>query len=244
MASMDSPYDAAFIDDLATRFRIIEPDAKLALARFLIFAATQLTLARRQPKPRAVSDDKAERKALLQMASALLTRAAAAPATIGQRLDTRLKQTGSRSDRPAGMLAIPLTAGSETFVQAWSFADVLRALEALQWALDDPFDARTPVTLGIAETKRVVAFGRGRPRDEALHLWVINAQTFWTEALDRPFTYSTPYGEPKSEAFHFCWHSLRPLNLNVTQAMLGTAMRHVIEKRQRQKPRSNAMRRK
>lgn len=68
----------------------------------------------------------------------------------------------------------------------------------------------------------------GRPKSEALRIWVINMQSLWEKGLGRPFSYSQHQGAPVSTAYRFCWQVLQPLDSTITVALLGTTMRAVI----------------
>jgi hypothetical protein len=69
----------------------------------------------------------------------------------------------------------------------------------------------------------------GRPERTELRVWVSFAQRFWEQVLERPFTYNTAKGVPKSAAFLFCAHAIKPLDPHVTERALSTAMRGAVK---------------
>lgn len=68
----------------------------------------------------------------------------------------------------------------------------------------------------------------GRPRNEALYLWVVNIHTMWKVCVDRPFTLDRHDQEPISEAARFCQQLMQTIDPSVPFAQIATAMRQVI----------------
>lgn len=69
----------------------------------------------------------------------------------------------------------------------------------------------------------------GRPKSEALRMWVINMQRFWEKQLGRRFTYNQHKPTPIRSAFLFCQKALRPIDNSISAALLGTTIRTVIK---------------
>jgi hypothetical protein len=69
----------------------------------------------------------------------------------------------------------------------------------------------------------------GRPADEALRMWVINAQAIWEKILNRTFNFYEYDGIPATGAFLFYEMALKPLDPTVTSASLKTAIRKAIK---------------
>ncbi len=73
----------------------------------------------------------------------------------------------------------------------------------------------------------------GRPADEALRMWAVNIHSFWTNALERDFTFYDVDGVPATEAYNFCIDAMKSLDPEVTSQAIATAMRKVITNKSR-----------
>lgn len=74
-----------------------------------------------------------------------------------------------------------------------------------------------------------ITLSGGQPRNDRLHYWVGLVARFWSEKLDRKFTYSQ--APKRGSAYDFCWLVLQRMDAGVTPSKLKTAMRGAIPSR-------------
>jgi hypothetical protein len=90
------------------------------------------------------------------------------------------------------------------------------------------------VTILHNMTRHVLAVAKsgdkgGRPRNEAMWLWVVNMHVAWTEMLGRQFTFDQVGKKPITEAGIFCWHILRLIDPNAKWSEFCTAVREKVQ---------------
>ena len=94
------------------------------------------------------------------------------------------------------------------------------------------FDEYLDVLIGYVDemSDRMSEAEGGRPSLEALRMWVLNAQRFWTKELGAPFTYTAFEGKGYTDASQFCYDCIQPLDPGVTESNLSTTIRTVIRR--------------
>jgi hypothetical protein len=86
-----------------------------------------------------------------------------------------------------------------------------------------------------AALKRTTGSPPGRHRNDALDIWVVNMENYWTQMLGKRFTLQVHRGQGVSQAFLFCRQALQGTDPSVTNQALITAMRKLIKTRARQR---------
>jgi len=101
-------------------------------------------------------------------------------------------------------------------------------IETINYLKENQIKEAIEILQNLAEYALPYRNKGGRPKAEAILIWVFNAQRFWEITLGRKFTHSSINNISKSMSYMFCLEALYTLDPAIKPKALVTAMRDVI----------------
>ena len=106
--------------------------------------------------------------------------------------------------------------------------------------MEEYFEALTILENYSCTAIEAIPTDRGAARkSEALRMWAINLERFWTIGLGRKFTVYRDKGEPLSQALHFCCEAFRVIEPSAPQSRVISAMEALTRKRRQKETPKN-----